>query len=186
MVQTNIVFCWFSILPAVRLQTQHFGHHPPNQYASFDQVLLRLVFSGKSYEGFFPGKSMSTQLLALSDCVALVLPWGRHGPAGAEVDGSPLWRSYLPFWTDFIVCLFRQIMYFLGFRSSQPSDCKNNSLGITPPTKAHLLTKYRCGQPSRARAMKVSFPQNRFCATYFPKTVTKAFVQLTRWSPKRW
>ena len=35
---------------------------PPNQGASFDQVLSRLVFSGKSYEGLFPRKSIVVQL----------------------------------------------------------------------------------------------------------------------------
>ena len=51
---------------------------------------------------------------------------------GESRRGAPLWGSFCQFWSDLIVFLFNEIMYFNGFRSSQPSDCKNNSLGITP------------------------------------------------------
>ena len=71
-------------------------------------------------------------------------------------------------------------MYFYGFRFPPIAvRLQKQQSGHPPPTKAHLLTKYFRGRSSRARAMKASFSNNSLCATYFPKTVSKAFVQLT-------
>ena len=65
-------------------------------------------------------------------------------------------------------------------RSSQTSDCKHITLGITPPNPDAFVDQVLRGQPSGARAMTASFPKQLFCVTSFPKTVTKTFVQLTR------
>ena len=70
-------------------------------------------------------------------------------------------------------------MYFDGFRSSQPSDCKNNSSGITPDQYAFFDQVLL--RPAFWDKSYEGFFLRKIvlCATYFPQTVTKAFVQLT-------